>query len=71
MFLFKLHAPRNVIVGGGILCLRELAAVLACLGGVQGSETVLTQGGKCAPASPATDTRTQAIIATSRLGAAF
>ncbi|WP_368912059.1 hypothetical protein [Taklimakanibacter deserti] len=38
LFLFKLHAPRNFIVGGGYLCLCEQASLLTRLGIFQGSE---------------------------------
>jgi hypothetical protein len=65
MFLFKLHAPRNVIVGGGIFATRMHFRARS-LGKHLGKRTAPDRHKKCVPASPAIGAPTQPIGAISR-----
>src|SRR5262249_54547667 len=69
LFLFKLHAPRNVIVGGGIFA---YANALPCslAWEASGRQTALTRHSRCGLGSRAIVALTPTIDVTSRSAAA-
>ena len=69
MFLFKLHAPRNVIVGGGIFAYANALPCSLAWEAFRESNGAHSPR-RCAPESPAIDGPIRSIAATSRSAAA-